>query len=149
LPVPFETCAKAAVLRSPPLGDVQLAEDLEARHQFAAARRQRLFQSIEAGFARPSETRRSPIRRMAPGRAGLPMLFNAVSGRFEPGRRHLVLAGVIGHHVTKSLKLQRQDSLGQAMLRDADHDTGHAPKMLAPTDDLDRDALLLDDACNS
>jgi hypothetical protein len=56
---------------------------------------------------------------------------------------------MIGHHVTKSLKLQRQDSLGHAMLRDADHDTGHAPKMLVPTDDLDRDALPLDDVSNA
>jgi ABC transporter substrate binding protein len=32
-----------------------------------------------ADVARPSKTRRSPIRRMAPGRAGLPLLFSAVS----------------------------------------------------------------------
>jgi hypothetical protein len=72
-----------------------------------------------------------------------------LTGRFEPDRLHLVLAGMVGHHVTKSLKLQRQDSFGHAMLRDADHDPGYAPQMLVPTDDLDRDALLLDDVCNA
>jgi hypothetical protein len=56
---------------------------------------------------------------------------------------------MIGHHVAKSLELQRQDGLGHAMLRDADDNTGHAPEMPVPTDDLEGDALLLDDVRNA
>ena len=56
---------------------------------------------------------------------------------------------MVSNDITKSLKLQGQDSLGHAILRDADDDTGHALEMPVPTDDLDRDALLLDDVRNA
>jgi hypothetical protein len=50
LTVPLEARAEAAVLGSPTLRNVELAEDLEARHQVAARRRQRF---VEAGEVEP------------------------------------------------------------------------------------------------
>src|SRR5206468_4135440 len=47
LTLQLEACAEAAVLGSPTLRDVELAKDLEARHQLAAGQRHRFVEAVE------------------------------------------------------------------------------------------------------
>jgi hypothetical protein len=62
--------------------------------------------------------------------------------------RLLVLVGVICDDIRKSMKFQREHSLRETLIWNANDDAAHAPKLPAPTDHLDGDVLPLENVGN-